>query len=56
MFLDRMPQGFVGKDAVVVLSADLFAFDEASFFQISDDPLHSSLRDADPRGHGAEDQ
>lgn len=54
VLLDRMPQGLIAEDAVLILSPDLLAFNEAPLFQVSDDLLDGSLGDADPCRHGAE--
>ncbi len=38
-----MPKGLIGSDSVVVLAANLFAFDDSAGFEIGNDPLHGSL-------------
>jgi len=44
MRFDGMSQGLVGPNAVVVLPANPLAFNNATGFQIGDDPLDGSLR------------
>jgi hypothetical protein len=46
MRLDGMPQGLIGSNSIVVLTADLFAFDDSARFEIGDDPLDGALRDS----------
>ena len=41
-----MSQRMLGSDAIVVLTADLFAFDGSDRFEIGDDPLHSTFGNA----------
>lgn len=54
MRLDRMAKADVVDDAIAVSATDTFTLDEAAFFQILDDPLNGSLRDADLHGHFTE--
>ena len=44
-------QGLIDSDSVVVLAANLFAFDDAAGFEIGNDPLHGSLGDSYPHRH-----
>ena len=41
----------VGNDAIVVLTAHLFPFENASFFQVRNDSLHGPLGDSDLNSH-----
>ena len=46
-----MPERLIKSDAVAVLAADLFAFDDSARFKIGDDPLHGPLGDPDVQCH-----
>ncbi len=53
MGFNRMPEGAIGSNPVMVLAADLFPFDESSSFQIGNDALHGSLGNSDLQCHFA---
>ena len=48
---DRMPQRLIGQYAIAILPAHLLSFNEPILLQILDDPLNSSLGDADFDGY-----
>jgi hypothetical protein len=50
MRFDGVAEGLVGEDVVPVLAPHLFPLNEPTLFQILDDALNSSLRDADLEG------
>ena len=55
MSLNWMPQVLVGQDAIVILPSDLLALDNATLFQIGNDPLYGSFSDADMNGDLSQD-
>lgn len=46
-----MPQGLVGSNPVVVLASDLFTLQDATGFQVGNDPLHGTLGNPDLQGN-----
>ena len=55
MCFDGMPQWLFTHDAVLVLAADFFAFDNTGFFEIGNDSLDGAFRDADLNGDMSQD-
>jgi hypothetical protein len=54
MSFDGVTKEFVSLQRVLVLSAHFFSFDESPFFQVRDNTLNGSFRDADTKCHFAE--
>lgn len=48
-----VPEGMIGLNQVVILAADLFAFEDPAGFEIGDDPLDGAFCDADLQCHFA---
>ena len=51
MAFNRMPERAVAADGVSIPPTNPFALDEASQFEVQDDPLNGALGDADAVGH-----
>jgi hypothetical protein len=49
-----MPQGLIGSNLVLVLTANLLSFDDPAGFEIGDDPLNRTLGDANLQRNFAE--
>lgn len=52
--LNRMAQGQASMDLVTILSPDLLPFDDPCSFEVNNDSLNGSFRDADVAGEFAE--
>ncbi len=52
----RVSKWLIGEDSVVVLAANLFAFDDPAGFEIGDDPLHGALGDSHLQRHFSKHQ